>query len=208
MAAADCIEALARAREALTRYTACLDQTHGGSISEWGVEARKRISQMIWLISEIDKRAGHEAFAPLLTKAAALIEAGELASEQWESAMRPEFDEALKHVAATSEPMETLTEAFYWIAARTRAVIRELPKLKGFEAPGVRDIRNKLIEHPEKPDSGILLTSFAWAAETGPVLKNARHDHQTGIWMDRGLYVNAMEFADELDRKLAAAMKG
>ena len=56
---------------------------------------------------------------------------------------------------ANSFEMETLVEAFYYFAFRLRQVIQQLPDLNNFECKGVRNVRNKLLEHPEGADSGV-----------------------------------------------------
>ena len=52
--------------------------------------------------------------------------------------------------------MELLTESFCYLAHRTKKIIQNnndlysFEGLKSFESKGVRDVRNQLIEHPEK----------------------------------------------------------
>lgn len=102
------------------------------------------------------------------------------------------------------------TEAFYYFAARTRTILknrREIPGLHTFECPGVRDVRNKLIEHAERPDSRIWWTNFTYSGPHGPVLKPGPSNAPRTKFPDKGLYVNAEEFRDNLNallrRKLA-----
>ena len=92
--------------------------------------------------------------------------------------------------------LRTLTEAFYYIAARTRSVLRsgELPGLKSFECPGVRNVRNKLLEHPEGADSRVFTAGFGFGGDTGPHVKAVRRTGQEDIFPDAGLYKNAQEF--------------
>jgi len=58
------------------------------------------------------------------------------------------------------DEIQTLTEAFYYFAFRTMRMFQELPEapglpaMKGFDAPGVRNVRNWLVEHPENPSRG------------------------------------------------------
>jgi hypothetical protein len=207
MTANDCIEGLERARGALDEYYRACDRAFNGVHNELGVEARKRIGQMIWLLSEIGRllSVAEEAQAQE-RELLVLLRSQQITQDEWHERMRsPGLAQASATLAGVFEPLETLTESFYWIAARARAVIRELPHLSNFEAEGVRNTRNKLLEHPKKKDSGVFITSFAWGADHGPVIKGLRYESQTEIWPDKGLFINATEFADELCAKAARA---
>ena len=104
--------------------------------------------------------------------------------------------------------LETLTEAFYWISFRTKSVISKLPGLRNFDPIGVRNVRNKLLEHPEGADSGVIWGGFASGGPMGPVLKAPRYDHQTDIWPDAGLFANAIEFSNDLKRHAELSVVG
>jgi hypothetical protein len=99
--------------------------------------------------------------------------------------------------------METLVEAFYYLAFRASKVIETLPGLGAFKASGIRDVRNHLVEHPERPDSGIYSIGFVWGAERGLVLRGVRLDSDSQEWQDAGLYSNAQEVRDQLVSLLA-----
>ena len=103
--------------------------------------------------------------------------------------------------SAIGQDVEMFTEAFYYFAFRFREVVRKVPGFKKFEAVGIRDVRNHLIEHPEKK-SKVLGGSFQHGGAEGPVLKPMRSEAQKGIFVDRGLFVNAAEMHDELVRRL------
>ena len=94
-----------------------------------------------------------------------------------------------------------LTEAFYYFAFRFREVVRRVPGFSKFEAVGIRDVRNHLIEHPEKT-SKVLDGSFKHGGVEGPVLKPIRSEAQKDVWLDRGLFVNAAEMRDQLEGRL------
>lgn len=96
-----------------------------------------------------------------------------------------------------------LTEAFYYFAFRTREVLRLLPGLAKFECVGVRDVRNHLIEHPEK-QSKVFIVSFGWGGKNGPTVKALRYNYQEDIFVDKGLYINAQEFKENLEVRLQA----
>lgn len=103
-----------------------------------------------------------------------------------------------------------LTEAFYYFAGRVRTILRNtnvpLHGLGGFECEGVRNTRNKLLEHAEKPDSQVFTRSVGCGGTQGPVLKAIRLSTQTEIFPDRGLYVNAEEFKNNLERVVRTAL--
>jgi len=109
-----------------------------------------------------------------------------------------------------SAEIQVLTEAFYYGAARIRGILQckgaPLPFLGGFECVGVQDVRNKLIEHPEKGDSGVVSVSFGYQEGTGPVIKPHRRPGQEHIFPDNGLCANATEFVANLTSKLEQAM--
>lgn len=105
--------------------------------------------------------------------------------------------------------MELFAESFYFVAWRIHSILRHkkdnlLPHLNSFEAKGVRDVRNSLIEHPE--DSKIFMQSFACDSERGPVFKNARPEGDPYEISDQGLWPNANEFKRNLEKLLVAAL--
>jgi hypothetical protein len=94
------------------------------------------------------------------------------------------------------------TEAFYYFAARFIRILNCFPHLKNFHAPGVRTVRNHLLEHSEGP-SGI--TSQDWGySNTGPALKSTTPGprFKENVPRDPGLFVNAAELRDRLGRRL------
>ena len=103
--------------------------------------------------------------------------------------------------------IDVLTEAFYYNASE-RSIKKAIPGLSGFEAPGVRDVRCHLVEHPEGKDSTIVETGDAFSTEVGPIIKYQRRPGAEHIFPDKGLYVNAEEFRARLEallqRKLVA----
>ena len=107
---------------------------------------------------------------------------------------------------AVNQELMDWTEAFYYFAFRARQLLRLLPGVKNFECVGVRDVRNHLIEHPEK-QSKVFLISFGWGGASGPAVKALRVDDQKDIFVDKGLYVNAQEFKEDLERRLRAVIQ-
>lgn len=92
-----------------------------------------------------------------------------------------------------ADRIELLTEAFYWIAHRASSAVRQMPGLKSFKAGGVRDVRNWMLEHVDKP-SGIRWGGFGWGGPAGPTLATVPYGR------DNGLFVNAEEFFVEVQR--------
>jgi hypothetical protein len=135
-------------------------------------EGRKRLRQLDWLLIEVQRRE--------LEHSAAMM------AEEHRAAFR------------ASDEIELLAECFYYVAFRAQRLIASLPELGGFEAIGVRDVRNHLIEHPERKDSGVVNRGFQFGADRGPVLRAVRLDTDPKDWQDPGLYANAMEFRNKL----------
>ena len=84
------------------------------------------------------------------------------------------------------------TEAFYYFAARFIKILKCFPKLKTFDAPGIRNVRNHLIEHPD-----VTQQDWGYSARTGPALKSTtpRHPGKKHVPLDAGLFVNALSRA-------------
>lgn len=154
------------------------------------------------------------------TASAAIKRSQEAFKEYVESATIKEFTttEAPRDVAVTPEEHQvwndaslellTFTEAFYYFAHRVRQIFRKelIPGLKRFEAEGVRNVRNHLMEHPESKDGVEAPHSWGWGKEHGPVLKAVRPVGDMRF-SDPGLYVNAQELADNLEAALQRALE-
>ena len=209
MNAVDCRTALEESRLALDAHYRVSDVAYGGRYNEIGIEARKRVSQTIWLMDEIGKLlSAWENIDAINSEIASLIATNNITPEEIQNHVKSRFmDENLTELEKSIEPLETLVESFYWICGRARSVIRLLPELKNFESQGVRNTRNKLLEHPEGNDSNVIMTSFGWGGEQGPVIKALRLSHQTEIWPDQGLFVNSLEFATNLSALAAEAVE-
>jgi hypothetical protein len=130
-------------------------------------------------------------------------------AEPWFPFTQPTTEELEAEGRAMFE-MELLTETFYYFAGRVRTILRNpqapIPGLKGFECEGVRNTRNKLLEHAEGKDSQVSIRSFGCGGSQGPVLKAVRLVDQTEVFPDKGLYKNAEEFRSNLDRLLEAEL--
>ncbi len=176
----------------LARYCDRLErQQHPGFGRDEANEALKRLAQMSRLLTTVTSLDGESRAIVARISEYARHEQGE-----------PPSPEAWHRTSEIGHDVEMLTEAFYYFAFRFREVIRSVPGFKKFEAVGIRDVRNHLIEHPER-QSKVLSGSFQHGGSEGPVLKPIRPEAQQGIFVDRGLFVNAAEMHDDLMRRLS-----
>ncbi len=117
------------------------------------------------------------------------------------------------------DEVRLFTEMFYMVAWRLMEVLNgrashAFPKLRKINAKSIRDVRNLLIQHPDKrrpvPDYRQRLI----VTDAGPVLKTTIFLSRgaTGrsgpdeVSVDRGLYVNAEELRGELEACLINAL--
>ena len=98
------------------------------------------------------------------------------------------------------------TELFYYLAHRLFTCLQHLPGLNSLTCREVAVIRNPLIEHPEKKASGILLPSFSFTSEKGPVIKGLRYEHQSGMYEDLGFIHNCRAMIDSIVLALKKAV--
>ncbi len=108
--------------------------------------------------------------------------------------------------------MELFTEGFYYISHRLLHLLYRSKPIPGLDrnwgkSLGARIVRNKLLEHPEDPDSQVFIGSFGWGKENGPSLKAARYGGQEKVFVDKGLYINAAEIRDKLETALKGLLK-
>jgi len=202
------------ARALFDTYCNCLIADGVAFEREYQIEVQGRMKQMDFMISRI--RA-------LLSRTE---ESDEIARRELQATLEksptlsdPTQTEALEGLRAHLQSIApimindieitVMTEAFYYCAGRTRTVMRLkglFPALGSFEAHGVRDVRNHLLEHPEGSHSTVIENGMAFGAESGPVIKGLRRTGKVHVFPDRGLYVNAQEFASNLEAKLRAAL--
>lgn len=102
---------------------------------------------------------------------------------------------------------EYYVETFYFIAFRVREILKKknskylFPDLKNFESKGVCNVRNHLLEHPEK-HGGVLTQSFGVGGDNGPVLKSVYSENDRPDSMDKGMWLNVSEFKTNLEQVL------
>jgi hypothetical protein len=120
----------------------------------------------------------------------------------------------VEHYNATFERDQQLrfgmrlgAEAFYYFAFRIRKILRNaefpFPGFAKFEASGVRDVRNHLIEHPEGGASRVMNQTWSWTPETGIALKTGRQEWEPKSFIDKGFRANVVEFTNAFANCLA-----
>lgn len=172
------------------------------------MEVQKRLEQLDYLYKKVMKR--HLKCMRLVWIEQRNLEpVMQLARETGASVRYKRSDEKIEINKLMFE-IELLTESFYYMAFRMRQLLKHnskpLPELHKFECVGVRNVRNKLIEHPEEKGSGVILQSFGVGGEQGPTLKVERPAGQENIFPDAGLKANSTEIRDELERLLDQAI--
>lgn len=203
--------------ELFDRYYKKLDSEKSSSFNrDIGCEVRERLKQIDYLVKAVsDREQQHEAvmsrYFDVSKKHFDHVKASGL---DWENTPAPEGMQLTREEFQESERLEfeiqLFTECFYYLAGRLRTILRNkaepLPKLSSFECEGVRNVRNKLIEHAEGRDSQVSIRSFGFGSAQGPVLKSIRHRGQEGVFPDRGLYQNALEIKHNLERLINKAL--
>jgi hypothetical protein len=197
-----------RAIAAFDEYYRLQDKRTGGKFNDIGIEARRRIEQcrrllQLAIAAQSSAHADLQvAMAPAPTDPnsdyAKWVEGPEYRA--WQQSLQTDSVRAsVARSILTQTDLELYSESFYWIAFRARHALRAMPGFGSFEAEGVRDVRNKLLEHPEEKGSGVLWGGFAWGATQGPVIKAVRYENQAQIFPDAGLYVNADQFFSNIE---------
>jgi hypothetical protein len=157
-----------------------------------GEEAKKRMRQLATCITRI-------------VILAQKLEAAHEAISQRGHPLNPEIPQLMRATIELSDEMERETENFYQTAWRLRNIIRSFPGLASFEVTSVRDVRNKLIMHPEKHGNRFL-NSFEYNSEVGPRLKP--QSSGTPAFIDVGLWLNAQQLAECISERLTSEEGG
>jgi hypothetical protein len=99
------------------------------------------------------------------------------------------------------------SEMFYYVAARFISLLQDNPAARelSFECRTIMQIRNRLIEHPER-DNGMPIISFSWRHDDGggPVLEG-RPLPGKAAFKDVGLFRNAEDLLSGFLMKLRDA---
>ncbi len=160
-------------------------------------ELRARLRTLQWLHSrlvDLDKQVEGEARASIPPSEAQ----PDVMKCVFSDGGRPHNDDFREGKVAFSsaDELRALLEAFYYCAFRVRDILRDrravLQGLGSFEAVGIRNVRNHLIEHSDGP-SGIIVSSFATGGPVGPQLKPIRWSSDPIGTNDDGLHANAAE---------------
>jgi hypothetical protein len=107
----------------------------------------------------------------------------------------------VKEVRELGEAIKLYGEAFYYFAWRACKAME--PIGLEFESKGIRDARNRLIEHPDR--KGGLLVSF-WVIDCAEGLVLEPGGGSKDQPRDPGLYPNAKEFIEKLLPKIERAI--
>lgn len=199
-------------KEALTtfrHYYRWLDFAHSGALNDQAIDAEKRIVQALMILTRIDELLAHQRQLQIQIEVDVDLYPidPERAIREWHDRCQGTAGEAVTS-SENFDWLQLFTEQFYWVAFRARSAMRQLPELGKFDPEGVRNTRNKLIEHPESKDSLIFNGGFAFGGPKGPVLAAARKDQQSDKWPDAGLFPNAEEFAIELIARIVTSTAG
>lgn len=189
---------------------ALLAESPGEFDGRYVAEVRSRLRQMDFLLDRVRQaeRDSVDAMGRSRAVFAEFVDATpttEIATSPAPDALKMTSSEFGRWQRAEME-LTTFTEAFYFFAHRARQILRKglVPGIKSFEVPGVRGVRNHLIEHPEKK-AGVVEQSWQWDGPNGPHLKSVRSSNDARF-RDPGLYANAQEFADQFEHRVASAM--
>ena len=131
--------------------------------------------------------------------------------EEMENELNSDEKKNYKEFIPIMFEMELFCECFHFIAFRVREILKYknknsyiFPDLKSFEAKGVRDVRNHLIQHPER-HGGLLVNSFSVDID-GPKLKPCFQEGDVPDSRDNGLWSNANEFKNNLEKIIKEAL--
>jgi hypothetical protein len=146
-----------------------------------------------------------ERFASEIIEATIRLEQAEFFLRRFREAEIKFSDEGWTRTSASvaADPLRAFGEAFYYFAVRAVKALREVQDLDlSVDPVGIRNVRNHMVEHPEKPH-GFRVTWWETDCAHGLVLAPGNAVGQQG-WTDRGLYPNAQEFIEKLLPKLDA----
>jgi hypothetical protein len=165
-------------------------------------EVNKRLEQLEWLYIHISRR--ESKCLELILRENRRIERLRKDHQLSSGSLTIPMSRESRKIDRLMFEIQLSTESFYYLAGRMRGVLRRgsLPGLKGFECEGARNVRNKLLEHPEDTDSQVFEQSFGIGGDEGPILKIERSNGQEAIFPDDGLRANAKEIRAKFERLL------
>src|SRR2546422_4107921 len=154
--------------ELFDKYYQTLDQNEDPNIRRnQAAEVRERLEQLDYILSRV-RACEHDATHAMDRSQLAFREHVERVRREGldfeavaASPTAKITEEEARRALSAEREMKLMTEAFYYFAGRVRSILRHksvpLPGLEGFESEGVRNVRNKLIEHPEGAESRVLI---------------------------------------------------
>lgn len=199
------VDALDAVIDEFDEYYRWMDNAHQGKLNDQGIDVRKRIVQVRLVLQLLNAALAESRTIDELADNAANAVGG--AHDPWAplKARAAAFEPHDKRQRELMELIELYSETFYWVAERAIKAANALPGLKSLSAPGVRDARNHLIEHPEGKASRVFNGGFGYGKPRGPVLAAARTDETPAVWPNAGVFVNADEFSNRYVKALRAA---
>ncbi len=184
----------------LLDYYRWADIQFNGTKNEIGIEAYKRLRQTIWLLGRAVELLGQVASVQRPPSG--------LSPDEFHAWVNEHGAEVGTRLGPLEDELEIITECTYLIAWRCAGATSELMSIGPFKPVGVRDVRNKLIEHVDRSGSGVLLSSFGYGGDQGPVIRALRTTDKKDVFPDAGLFVNLQEFSKELVARLDRALEG
>jgi diadenosine tetraphosphatase ApaH/serine/threonine PP2A family protein phosphatase len=172
-----------------------------GFNSDLWTEANKRLEQLQWLYNHIFRK--HSRLMDLNWRENRRIERLRKDLQLTSGSITLQRSAESRKIDRLMFEIEMFTESFYYLAARMRTLLGHgpLPGLRSFECEGARNVRNKLLEHPER-ESQVFSQSFRVGGEEGPTLKTNRAPGQETVFPDAGLWTNAAEIKNNLEKLL------
>jgi len=144
---------------------------------------------------------------------------GEITEEEYLAGLKHKSNEQHGQFIRGFEEVRLFTEMFYLVAWRLMEVLngsgsRAFPSVCKIKGRSIRDVRNHLIQHPEKRKPVPDYRQRLIVTDAGPVLKTSTvlvrgatgRSEPDEASVDRGLYVNAEELRGELDACLINAL--
>jgi hypothetical protein len=143
----------------LERYFTEVIRAQGETIkAELWMEAEERLGQLDFLIHRITELQNRIADAQRRMREAIQLNFDNNSGDKARLFSSPEHAESERLSALRNDlifELKLLAEAFYYFAARLIKILQHFPHLKNFDPLGVRNVRNHLIEHPDKASSGV-----------------------------------------------------
>jgi len=190
-------------------------------------EVANRLNQLDLILDLLARALDSVAIDPDTSKAqweyimlfGSKLGAGELTSEEYLAGLPPLPDRDFNGYVRGWEEVRLFTEMFYLVAWRLVEILnasgeRAFPQLGRIDARGVRDVRNRLIQHPEADRSNPNCAQTLVVTDDGPVLKSSgflipggsRRVVAETESLDRGLYVNSEDLRKRLEEAISQAL--